>query len=284
MIELTKALDGGRMVEVAWNPPEVDVAKPATARVYDYWLGGKDNFAADRAAGDEVARRLPNVFTMARENRRFLGVAVRRLAGLGIRQFLDIGTGIPTSPNTHEIAQAIHPDAHVVYVDHDPIVLAHARAKMRCPAPGRTGYVDADLRDPKAILSSHVTRDLLDFNQPVAVLLIALLHFIPDADNPADIINTLIKALPAGSHIAISHATNEYDPEGIAKATAVYEAAGLTPRIRSGAELEELVEGVGLRPLDPGVAPLRDFTDDEDGFAIRPPAAETSFNAVIAAV
>jgi hypothetical protein len=272
------------MSETTWNPPEIDVTKPATARVYDYWLGGKDNFAADRVAGEDVARMLPNIRTIARENRRFLGIAVRRLAELGVRQFLDIGTGIPTSPNTHEVAQSIHPDARVVYVDHDPIVLAHARAMMRCPAPGRTGYVDGDLRDPDKILASRVTRELLDFDQPIGLLLIAVLHFVKDSDGAADILKTLIDALPAGSHVAITHVTAEYDPEGIGKGIAVYDRAGMPVQCRSAAELEELVTGLGLRVLDPGVAPPLDFLDPEDTTSIRPSAAETSFNAVIAAV
>jgi hypothetical protein len=273
------------MAEQVWNPPEIDVTVPATARMYDYWLGGKDNFEADRQAAEKIAQRLPVVFTGVRENRRFHGIAVRRLAEAGVRQFLDIGTGIPTSPNTHEIAQSVHPDAHVVYVDNDPIVLAHARAKMRCPAPGRTGYVDADARDPVKILSSRVVAELIDFEQPVGLLMVALLHFIPTEDDPAAVLATLADALPAGSYVVISHATADHAPAEIAKAVEVYQEAGIPAEVRSGDQLEEMARQAGLRVLEPGVVAVSEFTDPEDdlSFLMRPSRTEACFNGLIAA-
>jgi len=183
------------------------------ARMYDYLLGGKDNYAADRAAIDAQLQIYPDVAFAARANRAFLGRAVRYLAAeAGIRQFLDIGTGIPTAGNTHQVAQEIAPESRVVYVDYDPIVLAHARALLTSGGPGATDYIHADLRDTPAILGRAA--QLLDFSKPVAVTLIAILHAIPDSDDPHAIVASLMHALPPGSHLAISHiAADLIDPE-----------------------------------------------------------------------
>jgi hypothetical protein len=193
--------------------PEIDTSKPHPARMYDYYLGGKDHFAADREAADKALATKPEARIGARENRAFLGRAVRYLAGeVGIRQFLDIGTGLPTTNNVHEVAQAVAPTSHVVYADNDPMVLAHARALLASAPEGRTAYIHADLRDPAAILADPVTRDVLDFSQPIALMLVAVLHFIPDEDKPAEIIATLLDALPPGSYLIASHASGEHHP------------------------------------------------------------------------
>jgi hypothetical protein len=192
-------------------PPEIDTSRPHSARVYDYMIGGKNNFAADRETAAQVLRHSPNAHTAARENRAFLGRAVRYLtAEAGIRQFLDIGTGLPTTGNVHQVAQAVTPSSRVVYVDNDPLVLAHARALLTSSPEGRTAYIQADLRDPKAILDDPATRDILDLGQPVALMLVAVLHFMPDEYQPAALIATLVDALPSGSYVVASHATSEH--------------------------------------------------------------------------
>jgi S-adenosyl methyltransferase len=193
--------------------PAFDTSVAHQARIYDYLLGGKDNYAADRAASEAVLTIYPEMAFNARANRAFLGRAVRYLAGqAGIRQFLDIGTGIPTAGNTHQVAQEIAPRTRVVYVDYDPIVLAHARALLTSGGPGATDYIHADLRDTSAILGRAA--QLLDFSKPVAVTLIAILHAIPDSDDPHGKVASLMHALPPGSHLAVSHiAADLIDPE-----------------------------------------------------------------------
>ena len=190
------------------GPLPFDTTKPHQARVYDHLLGGKDNYAADRAAAEALLAVYPGAVHTARANRAFLGRAVRYLtAEAGIRQFLDIGTGIPTAGNTHEIAQAIAPESRVVYVDYDPIVLAHARALLDSSEAGATEYIDADLRDTGTILAGAA--DVLDFSKPVAVTLLAILHAIPDPDDPYAIVARLLDAVPPGSYLAISHAASD---------------------------------------------------------------------------
>ncbi len=184
--------------------PAFDTSVASQARMYDYLLGGKDNYAADRAAVAEALKVWPDMAFTARANRAFLGRAVRYLAAeAGIRQFLDIGTGIPTAGNTHEVAQAIAPESRVVYVDYDPIVLAHARALLNSSQAGATEYIDADLRDTGTILTK--ASGLLDFTEPVAITLIAILHGIPDADDPYGIVARLVDAVPSGSYLALTY-------------------------------------------------------------------------------
>jgi hypothetical protein len=186
------------------GPLPFDITKAHQARIYDYYLGGKDNYEVDRAAGDAYSKVYPDLVFTAQANRAFLGRAVRYLVGeAGIRQFLDIGTGIPTAGNTHEVAQAIAPETRVTYVDYDPIVLAHARALLDSHEAGATEYIDADLRDTGAILGQ--ASRLLDFTEPVAVTLIAILHAIPDADDPHAIVARLMDAVPSGSYLVVSH-------------------------------------------------------------------------------
>ena len=208
---------------------DTTVAHPA--RVWDYWLGGKDNFAADREAAERVVAAMPSMDATARAGRAFLAAAVHYLAaGMGIRQFLDIGTGLPTANNTHEVAQQVGPDSRIVYVDNDPIVLTHARALLTSDARGATSYIDADLRDTGKILAE--ARNLLDFSQPVALMLLHILHFIPDTDDPYGIVAKLMEPLASGSYLVLAHATVELTrgrqrpPSGTARTT--------RPRCRRG--------------------------------------------------
>ena len=190
------------------------VAHPA--RVYDYWLGGKDNFEADRIAGEATIAAYPAIRASARANRAFLSRAVRYLADEeGIRQFLDLGTGLPTASNTHEVAQSVAPESRVVYVDNDPLVLSHARALLTSSPEGATAYLDADLRDPDYILEQAA--GTLDFGQPVAIMLLAILHYIPDLDEAQQIVARLIRAVPSGSFMAISHAASDISPDQMAE-------------------------------------------------------------------
>ena len=193
-----------------------DTSVAHVARVYNYWLGGKDNFAADRAAGEQAIKAFPNIVLSARANRAFLARVVRFLAQeAGIRQFLDIGTGIPSANNTHEVAQSAAPESRVVYVDNDPVVLAHARALLASDPKGATDYIDADLRDPQQIMAGAAR--LLDFGRPVAVMLMAILQHIDDEDDPYQIVATLLSGLPPGSYLALSHPAKDIDAESMAK-------------------------------------------------------------------
>ncbi|MGW0243062.1 SAM-dependent methyltransferase [Micromonospora chalcea] len=242
----------------------IDTTVAHPARRYNYWLGGKDNFQADRDSGDAMAARFPTIRISALENRRFLRRAVRHLAGeAGIRQFLDIGTGIPTADNTHEVAQAIDPRARVVYVDNDPIVLAHARALLTSSADGVTAYLDADLRDPERILAHPDLRRTLDLSQPVALMLLAVLHFVPDGEDPYALVDTLLDALPAGSCLAASHATHDYLPAEVA-AEAKAAARGGGPHgvinLRSREEVVRFFDGLEL--VEPGICSVAEWRAD----------------------
>jgi S-adenosyl methyltransferase len=198
------------------EPVLFDTSIAHIARVYDYWLGGKDNFAADRAAGDQAISAFPNIPLSARANRAYQARVVRFLAGeAGIRQFLDIGTGIPTANHTHQVAQSVAPECRVVYVDNDPIVLSHARALLTSHPAGATDYVDSDLRDPQKILNG--AERLLDFSRPIAVMLMAILQHIGDEYDPYAIVATLMDAVPAGSYLALSHPASDIDAEAMAK-------------------------------------------------------------------
>jgi S-adenosyl methyltransferase len=202
----------------------LDTNLPHIARVYDYWLGGKDNFAADRDLAEKFMRADPAVTAGVRSNRAFLGRAVHYLvAEAGIRQFLDIGTGIPTANNTHEVAQRADPSARVAYVDNDPIVLTHARALLASDPAGVTDYIDADLRDTGAILAAAART--LDFAQPIAVMLIGVLHCIPDEDHPGEIVATLMRAVAPGSHLALSHPAADIHAEEMAAGAAMMNQA-----------------------------------------------------------
>jgi len=189
----------------------LDTSVAHTARTWNYWLGGKDNFAADREVGEQILQFLPNMRMTARADRAFLGRSVGYLAGeAGIRQFLDVGTGLPTADNTHEVAQAVAPESRIVYVDNDPLVLVHARALLTSTPQGATDYIEADLHDPDTLLRQAA--ETLDFTQPVALTLLGVLNFIVDDDQAQAIVNRLLDAVPAGSYLAIAHASNEVNP------------------------------------------------------------------------
>ena len=245
--------------------PVIDTSKAHSARVYDYYLGGKDNYAADRETGEIAMQSWRAVRTAVRENRAFLGRAVKFLAGeAGIRQFLDIGTGLPSANNVHEVAQAVAPESRVVYVDNDPIVLAHARALLAGTSEGRTEYIDADLREPDKILASPAVCGTLDLTQPVALMLVAILHFLTDDDNPAGIVATLLDALPAGSYLVASHVTPEHDPVGVGGLVRAYRQGGIPAQVRTATEFTALAFS-GLELIDPGVVLVSDWRRQPGG-------------------
>ena len=256
--------------EPGHRPVDLQTDRPHPARVYDYLLGGKDNFAADRAAAEAGLRANPNSRIPPRANRAFLGRAVRYLAGeAGISQFLDIGTGIPTSPNVHEVAQAVEPAARIVYVDNDPIVLTQARALLTAGPQGRTAYIDADLRDIDAILGSAELQRTLDLGRPVGLLLIAVMHFIPDEDDPWALAAGLLAALPSGSYLALSHLTGDFDPAAWAGVVAIYRRSGVTMKVRPKPDIERFFAGLDL--IDPGVVSLPRWRPDPSDVG-RPPS------------
>src|SRR5215469_708662 len=248
----------------------MDTSVAHSARVYDYLIGGKDNFAADRAAGDQMIEALPNVVTASRMNRAFLARAVRFLvAECGIRQFLDVGTGIPAAGNTHEVAQAIAPQARVVYVDNDPVVLAHARALLTGPAEGAIAYLDADLRQPDDILAA--ARQTLDFGQPIALMMLMVLHMIPDADKPHHIVARLIDALPRGSYLALSHPPSDILPDSVAQVQQRLNArlgAGASMTARSRDEVARFCDGMDIIP--PGVVQVHQWRPHDDAHSNGP--------------
>jgi hypothetical protein len=231
----------------------IDTSVPHPARRYNYWLGGKDNFAADRESADAIERRFPGMRAGIRANRDVLGRMTRYLAAeAGIRQFLDIGTGLPTADNTHEVAQRVAADCRVLYVDNDPLVMTHARALLTSTAEGVTDYIEADLRDPQVILAAPELRSTLDVTQPVAVMLVAVLHFIPGAGEARSIVEQLMDELPSGSCLAVTHFTLDFMPE---HEQAVYRqllesgVSDIWPR--DHAEVSALFEGLEL--VDPGI-------------------------------
>ena len=236
-----------------------DPAIPHPARVYAYWLGSKDHYPADRRAAQEVASRRPQVVAGARANRAFLARVVRYLAQRGIRQFLDIGPGLPAPGATHTVAQAIAPQSKIVYVDNDPVVLAHARALLTSTREGACEYLDGDVRDPEEILKAAA--QTLDFTRPAAVILVAVLHFLADADDPAGVVATLAGALAPGSFVAISHLTADFAPQAVSSGVAAYNA--LVPAqitARSHAEVTGLIGRLSLVP--PGVVPVSEWRPD----------------------
>jgi hypothetical protein len=241
-------------VDEGWTPPELDTSIAHPARMYDYFLRGKDNFPADRAAAAKVLEFYPEAFAMAQANRAFLGRAVRFLAAAGIRQFLDIGTGIPGPGGTGEVAHAAAPGSHVVCVDNDPIVLVHSRALLVQPDLAPTTVVRADLRRPEDILNHPEVRAALDFDQPIALLLVAVLHFVTDAENPRAILDRLLAALPAGSYLVVSHVTDDFDSERARAAAAAYDKASAPIVLRSRAAVTGFFDGLEL--VEPGVAHL----------------------------
>jgi hypothetical protein len=258
--------------------PDIDTSVAHSARIYDYILGGKDNFAADRQAAAKALGANPALATGMRENRALMRRMTAYLAGeAGIRQFLDIGTGLPTSPNMHEIAQSLRPDSRIVYVDNDPIVLTHARALLTGNAEGTTAYIHADLRQPEKILSDPRLLETLDLSEPVALMLFGVLHFIPDEDDPYGVISTLLAELPSGSYLAVQHPTRDFYPENVG-ADRSYRNAGIPFQYRTRAEFERFVAGLELVP--PGLVPMIEWrAENEPG--PRPTAAEAGAYAAL---
>ena len=263
---------------------DLQMDRAHSARMYDYYLGGHTNFLADREAVGKVLSVFPSVMVAARANRAFMHRSTRFLAHRGLRQFLDIGTGIPNSPNLHEVAQSVAPDARVVYVDNDPIVLAHAKALLRSHEAGHTGYIEADLADPASILSAPTLLETLDLSRPVALSLNAVLNFIPDERGAYSIVQRLKGALAPGSALVISHGTRDFDPVVVQKGVVdVYQAAGTPVQARDRDEVARFFDGWDL--VDPGitatyrwrpdgVAAVLDMTDAQAaayvGVAIKP--------------
>jgi hypothetical protein len=250
--------------------PAFDTSVAHIARVYDYWLGGTDNYAADRAAGDAVIDTYPYVVAGVRANRAFLSRVVRYLtAEGGIRQFLDIGTGIPTANNTHEVAQAVAAESRVVYADNDPVVLAHARALLASSPEGATAYIDADFRDIDQILAG--ARHTLDFSRPVAIMLIAILHLIDDQADPHGIVAKLVAAVPPGSYLAISHLSS--DIAAAARAEAHERLRQLMHEKQTLRSREEVATFfTGLKMVEPGLVRIPEWRPDNAADAKSPSA------------
>ncbi|MBG0850645.1 SAM-dependent methyltransferase [Streptomyces spinoverrucosus] len=258
------------------NPPAADgmaqslrerinTSQPHTARIWNYWLGGKDNYEVDRAAGDQIRQLHPGIGEYARADRLFLGRAVRHLVSdVGIRQFLDIGTGLPTADNTHEVAQRIAPDARIVYVDNDPLVLAHARALLTSTPEGRTDYLDEDLRNVDAILE-HAAKTL-DFTQPVALILLGVVIFLGDDEDPYGVVRRLTDALPSGSHLVLSHTITSPAMPDVDEAVKFWNEHG-TPKLtqRTPEAVTRFFDGLEL--LEPGVVSCSRWRSEHTGGA-----------------
>ncbi len=239
--------------------PDFDPSVPNPARVWNYWVGGKDHFAADRDAAERVLQVMPYLREIARASRRFQCQAVHDLAAAGgIRQFLDIGTGLPTADSTHEVAQRVAPDARVVYVDYDPVVYAYAQALLTSSPQGSTDYLQADLRDTQAILAGAA--QTLDFSRPVAVLLLAVVHFIPDSDDPYGAVRRLMAAVASGSYLVMHHAASDIETEAVAEGARRFNrnaSAQITPRNRQ--QVERFFDGLVL--TGGALAPLSQWAD-----------------------
>jgi hypothetical protein len=246
---------------------KIDTTVPVSARIWNYWLGGKDYYPVDEEAGNQFAQLYPGIFDEARASRYFIARVVRYLAGeVGIRQFLDIGTGLPSQDNTHEIAQRVAPESRVVYVDNDPLVLAHARALLTSSAAGSTDYIDADLNDPDGLL--RIARGKLDFSRPVAIMLMGVLAHVGNPEEHDDrvvqsIVGTLKDALPSGGYLAI-YDSSDVDP-GLNDALHKYNESGAAPyRVRRPDQIERYFDGLEL--VDPGVVPIQEWRPDHTPF------------------
>ncbi len=259
---------------------DLELDRAHSARMYDFFLGGTTNFPADREVAERAMTIFPSVLAAARINRRFMHRSTRFLARSGMRQFLDIGTGIPTSPNLHEIAQLQVPEARVVYTDNDPIVLAHARALLQSHPAGRTAYVQADVTDPEALLAAPELRGTLDLTKPVALSLNALLHFVTGEHDAHRIVEHLKSVLAPGSTLTISHVTPDFDPEGIARLASAYQAAGTPGHPRTLGEVTRFFDGWEL--VAPGIVPSHQWRPDPEDLAENASAADAACYAAIA--
>ncbi|MGW7468856.1 SAM-dependent methyltransferase [Streptomyces xantholiticus] len=249
------------MTDHAKIQDRIDTTRPHTARIWNYWTGGKDNYPVDQEAGDQIRELHPGIGDYALADRRFLGRAVRHLATeAGIRQFLDIGTGLPSADNTHEVAQRIRPDARIVYVDNDPLVLVHARALLTGTTEGRTDYLDADLRDTDGILEQAAKT--LDFSEPVALMLLGVVIFVEDDAESYAVVRRLMDALPSGSHLALSHTITSPSMPDVDEAVAFWNENG-TPRLtqRTPEQVARYFDGLEL--LEPGVVSCNRWRPDE---------------------
>ena len=257
-------------------PPEIDTSVPHSARIWNYWLGGKDNYPVDRAAGDQFGAVFPGIVDVTRASRQFLIRAVSYLAGEAqIRQFLDIGTGLPTADNTHEVAQRVAPESRIVYVDNDPVVLIHARALLFSSGEGRTAYVDADLQDPDKILDAAA--ETLDFTRPIALMLMGIVGHVTDDDEARSIVKRLLDALASGSHLVLCDGTDT-NPAGVA-AQEQYNRSGAVPyRLRSPAQLTGFFDGLEL--VEPGVVSVSQWRPHPADAVGGPPAAVDAFGGV----
>ncbi len=248
------------MAESGIPASQIDTSRPHPARMYDYWLGGRDNYEVDRYAAEQMLAGAPVIRASVVANRAFMRRAVHTLtAEHGIRQIIDIGTGIPTSPNTHEVAQSVAPEARVAYVDNDPIVGVHANARLR--GTGATGFVLGDVRETRELLRHPMISTLIDFEQPVAVLLVAVLHFITDAEQPERIVAQLRDAVAPGSFLVLSHGTMDQVEEDYEEAGRVYQNSTATLNLRSRKRIEALFEGFDL--LEPGVVSVADWRPEQ---------------------
>ncbi|MFF5257230.1 SAM-dependent methyltransferase [Streptomyces leeuwenhoekii] len=252
--------------------PEIDTSRPHPARIYDYLLGGKDNYEVDQQAGAELDATAPQVRLDARANRAFLERAVRYVVGSGLRQILDIGTGLPHPPNVHEIALKVAADVRVAYVDNDPIVTAHADALLRISDAIKVAF--ADLRDPQAIVDHPSVRQVIDFDKPVALLLVSVLHFLTCADKPEQVVATLGEALPVGSFLVLTHATDDF--ADCSNAQAIYNRASAPLNLRSRSEIERFFAGFEL--IEPGLVQVSLWQPDT------PPAAQSVEDNIYGAV
>jgi O-methyltransferase involved in polyketide biosynthesis len=254
---VTDSLSDDEARDLAERLRGFDTTVPSPARMWNYWVGGKDHFAADREAAARIQAAMPALPAIARSVRAFLIDVVHSLTvDYGVRQFLDIGTGLPTADNTHDVAQRAAPESRIVYADYDPVVLAHARALLTSTPEGKTDYIQADLRDTDAILTAAART--LDFSRPVAVLLLAVLHFIPDTDDPYGIVKKLMDAVPAGSFLVICHAPSDINSGEIAEMARRYNQSGAEQmRPRSREEIMRFFEGLEMIP--PGLAPLSEW-------------------------
>jgi hypothetical protein len=250
--------------------PTFDSSVAHIARVYNYWLGGKENYAADRAAGDRTIAEFPGIVTSARANRAFLRRAVRFLVTeAGIRQFLDIGTGIPTSDNTHEVAQSLAPQSRIVYVDNDPVVLAHARALLTSSPEGATDYLDADLKKPGPILARAA--QTLDFSQPVAIMLFAVLQLLGEQDDPYRVVADLLAAVPSGSYLALSHPTSDVQQDQV-KAMVARLNALVAEKVTTRDRGQVARFFAGLELVEPGLVNVSEWRPDAAALAEGPAA------------
>ncbi|WP_353947257.1 SAM-dependent methyltransferase [Streptomyces sp. HUAS MG91] len=256
----------------------IDTSRPHTARIWNYWLGGKDNYPVDEEAGRQIRALHPGIVDYAQADRAFLGRAVRHLtADVGIRQFLDIGTGLPTADNTHEVAQRIAPESRIVYVDNDPLVLRHAQALLTSSPEGSTDYIDADLRNVDEILG--IAAKTLDFTRPVALILLGVVIFVGDDEDPYGLVRRLIDALPAGSHLVLSHTVTRPDMPDVDEAVAFWNANG-TPKLnqRTPEQVTRFFDGLDL--LEPGVLSCSRWRPDAEDAGDTQPAEVAMFGGV----